>query len=94
MGFLNQNLLNELKKFKPKLPENVEDEEEKELEEEGKVEEKEEEESEHYGYMPGRPEHNRNRLLELQHLGFGENSISFLSPNSNRRAEVSAKTQA
>ena len=47
MGFLNKNLVNELKKFKPKLPENVEDEEEKELEEEGKVEENEKEESEH-----------------------------------------------
>ena len=44
--------------------------------------------------MPGRPEHNRNRLLELQQLGFGEKSISISSPYSNRRAGVSAKTQA
>ena len=92
MGFLHMNLLKELRRSRkakltpeeagegadPVVPESVEEE----IDESALVD-----------GMPGRGGE-RNRLVELQNLGFGQISFTYSSPFNGRKSGLSARMQA
>ena len=89
MGFLHQNLLKELRRSRkakltpeeagegadPVVPESVEEE----IDESALVD-----------GMPGRGDE-RNQLVELQNLGFGQRSFTYSSPFNGRKTGLSAR---
>ena len=105
MGFLYQNLLTELRKQTKKAnggkkqkqaKDTVEDVREDEVVEEpaeGDGAEEEVDASASDDRMPGRSGE-RNRLAELQNLGLGEKSFSYVSPFSGRKTGLTARMQA
>ena len=88
MGFLHQNLLIELRRSKTAkaTPEEVHEDETEGAEEQIDA-------SASDDAMPGRSGE-RNRLPELQNLGFGLKSFSYASPFNGRKTGLSARMQA
>ena len=94
MGFLYQNLLNELGRSKrPKKAARPDSEEGEDDLEVGEGGEEENENSNNEDNMPGRSGE-RNRLEGLQSLGFGQKSFNYPSPYQGRKTGISARKQA
>ena len=94
MGFLYQNLLNELGRSKrPKKAARPDSEEGEDDLEVGEGGEEENENSNNEDNMPGRSGE-RNRLVGLQSLGFGQKSFNYPSPYQGRKPGISARKQA